>query len=130
MSKSFASNDNSYVEIQGRVLGSSLHVQGKGGEVNRGYGFAGDFTCPEELAAWINDQSHSAYSLTGSGRHYLPMQATVKGNSVHFQVKGSGLNRGYGAAFNVSDGSDMEDLVTFLTQPAEEPKKTYQISLA
>jgi len=110
VTKSFVT-DKPYVEIQGRMRDGTLHIQGRGSEVNRQYGVAVNVQAPKQLADWLDQQSHTLFSLAGTVARYVPMQARIKGGRIHVQVAGTPLNRGYGAAFDVDGAADLEAFI-------------------
>lgn len=118
--KSLATSTTDYVQIQARrESDNSLHIQGKGPETNRKYGVAVSVSCPANLAAWFLNQKSTPKNSSlhkGSDAQYLPAQATIRGNSVHIQVKGSNFNRAYGAAFNIDNNGDLRSFVAAAQQ--------------
>ena len=100
---SFASKNNDYVTVQIAEEGAeALHIQGVGFSVNRGYGFATTVSAPPALVEWFKNQKHNKKSVVSS-RVYVEAQASIRGDKVHVQVNGTGMNRPYGTAFDFND---------------------------
>lgn len=111
--KSLASNENDYVAVQVRAAGpNQLHIQGAGPSINRNYGVSATVTAPSELVSWFEGHTGAKQkSLAGTGQGYTPAQATIRDESVHFQVGGSYLNRSYGAAFDIDNNDELRAFV-------------------
>lgn len=113
---SFASKANDYVTMQGKVEGGRLHIQGIGPKVNRYYGVSADMTAPQELLTWFAAQPRTGTSGNGASKPtYTPIQVAVRGDGLRFQVKGSAMNRPYGAAFN----GENKEVRKFITRVVE-----------
>ena len=110
--KSFATSKTDYTAIQGRIKGGILHIQGSGDNVNRDYGVAVDFPVDPTIQAYLEQRPHTEKTLAGTDAMYFPLQYAIRGNYIHFQVRGNNFNRGYGAAFDVN-ADLLPDLVTF-----------------
>ncbi len=95
----------------------NIHIQGVGTNINRDYGVAADASVSKnsELAAYLGLRLALVPSqATGLARLYVPAQAAVRGNRVHFQFESKEANREYGAAFDIPK-SEVPELATFLT---------------
>lgn len=113
-------SDKPYVEIKGREDGAQgLHIQGVGPEVNRPYGVAVDVGVPANLAEWVRNQPHTTKSES-SPKKYVVMQASLREeDTIHVQVKGSSLNRPYGAVFEFVS-SELADFISASHKENEE----------
>ena len=119
---SFADTGKDYARIQGRVTNADhntaiLHLQGRGPEGNRPYGFAVNVAVSSEVGEWLKYQAHPLPSIADSSQRYVPMQARYDADmgGVRFQVPGTVYNRAYGAAFVLSTfAPGLEPLVEWL----------------
>ena len=109
--KSLATNKNDYVGLQIRVDGSGLRIQGSGPNINRSYGVAVGVSAPPQIVEWFGNQDAGLTSLANTQERYVAVQAAVRGDAVHFQVKGSKLNRDYGAAFSIDTSEELKAFV-------------------
>ena len=121
MGQSKASNETDYVDLQIRVSasegdGDTFKVQGSGSPSNRSYGVSDMVTVSPSfgIGGWVKGLDATASSLTGSGTDkYVPVQAAIRQNSIHFQINGpifsegniNELSRDYGAIFNIPVGN-------------------------
>lgn len=102
--QSLAGTGRQYVVGQAKLVnGDTLHLQFRGNNGNRGYGFATDVPTGANTANFFSNKSNmTAKSLVGNGKPYIPLQAAVDGNgTIHVQGIGSGGNRTYGCAFDI-----------------------------
>jgi hypothetical protein len=131
-SKSLAGSEQTYVVIQGRVVGNNIiHIQGAGVEGNRPYGVATDIAVAPALADWLYCQARTELSLAdGSIRRYTTMQARLDGDAVKVQVAGDPFNRAYGAMFRVIDVDDLTDWLIKMNKETEQMTFTTTKSLA
>lgn len=116
MGQSKASNESDYVNLQIRNEGDSdtFKVQGAGTPANRDYGVADVVTVNPGygIGSYVKSLEATAPSLAGSSgasTKYVPVQAAIRQNLIHFQLTGPAfsadnpneLSREYGAIFNI-----------------------------
>jgi len=111
-----------YVQLQFKVLGDCLHIQGAGPEVNRKYGVAEnvDLNVFATECDWWREVPQDATSLTGSGVAYANMRARLtEDGDVKIQVASpTPVNRTYGLSACI-DGDALPLIVQFLQEVAD-----------
>lgn len=114
--KSQAGTAAMYVPLQARLYSSTdLHIQGAGVSVNRPYGFALTVAIPSELGKFFAKQPRPLTSLATNAK-YAPFQARVRGGRVHCQMVDGGLNRDYGASFDIEDAPELMEFIEKQTE--------------
>lgn len=113
MGQSKASNETDYVDLQIRQdNGDTFKVQGAGTPANREYGVADVVTVTPGfgIGNYVKALESTVKSLAGGTSTYLPVQAAIRQNVIHFQITSSTpfsvddpneLSRDYGAIFNI-----------------------------
>ncbi|MEK0325483.1 MAG: hypothetical protein QQN63_07245 [Nitrosopumilus sp.] len=113
MATSKASNETDYVDLQIRQdNGDTFKVQGSGTPANREYGVADVVTVNPGfgIGNYVKALEATVKSLAGGTSTYLPVQAAIRQNLIHFQITSSTpfsvddpneLSRDYGAIFNI-----------------------------
>ena len=114
MTTSQASDATDYVNLQIRTeTGDTFKVQGAGQSANRPYGVSDKVTVSPGfgIGNYVKNLSASAHSLADgtNGIMYVPVQAAIRANMIHFQLTGPAfsaddpneMTREYGAVFNI-----------------------------
>lgn len=115
--QSLAGTKRQYVMGQGKLVGSTLHMQFAGEEGNRSYGLSVDIS-NVNLGNFM--PSVKVLSLQGNGRPYFGLQADVEGgNSIKVQIPGKGGNRETYTTLTI----DNAELAEWLTNLTPEPVK-------
>ena len=126
--ESLAGTGVNYAVIQARIRkdGGTLHIQGKGEDVNRTYGVAIDVTeeaLGEELCCYMESLNAPLSSLyPGSQAKYFELQAKVAKsiNKIHLQIPSvCEHNREYGASFELLIVATTKPLADFIIQEVD-----------
>ena len=126
--ESLAGSGVNYAVIQARIRkdDGTLHIQGKGEDVNRAYGVAIDVSqeaLGKELCCHMESLIAPLSSLySGSQAKYFELQAKVAKsiNKIHFQIPSvCEHNREYGASFELPIDATTKPLADFIMQEVD-----------